>query len=514
MFNLGYILHNRKKTFVLLLIGVFILFFWCSWTYKLDILPGLHGDEAWSGLKADHFIKHSFDQITGMNHYSGILQASLTQAVFSFFPMKVFYLRIGGALFNLLGLIIICSTLLRHKHYYSALAFLAIFSQSALYLTSPRVAWEVNTFTLFFLSLLLVSAINIYKNSPHRRFWVFILLLTNILGTYNHIIFSAVPISIFIGLCLWTLYGGDSSVKNLIIVFGISIGNIITLFFLMKFFQFPILLFIRFIPFVVGGVLIAEYWLLNKLSDISLKLPPPNYFQFSIKVLLLTSILLFFIFHGKAFFEVLTGYKIFLQNYSYESSFLFRALFIACAVVFIFYLFKYLWQDFQNSGSSLYAFLIITYLGVINLYTVKTSFRYYLVIYALVGIYMAFKLSVNVKGAIPLIITLVLSFGLMNTIQLEVFTSKETQIRAVNFRIGNGQIETSAHFLPKEPLLHFLRNNRVGYINYLNDNSYFLVLPIEFYKLNRSWKEDINNKISVDYDYVNYRNGYIYYLEH
>ncbi|WP_216641627.1 hypothetical protein [Pedobacter ginsengisoli] len=68
--------------------------FW--WIYKLDVLPGLHADEAWSGLKAVQFQNEGVSQIIGMNNYTGILQTLLTGLSFDLFGRGVFQLRLGG----------------------------------------------------------------------------------------------------------------------------------------------------------------------------------------------------------------------------------------------------------------------------------------------------------------------------------------------------------------------------------------------------------------------------------
>jgi hypothetical protein len=514
MFRIGSLLFKQKRNIAFLVLSVYFLLFFFSWTYKLGILPGLHGDEAWSGIKADFFAKHSFDQLSGMNQYSGVLQAGLAQFTFSLFTTNVFSLRFGSVIFNISGLLIICCTLIRHKYYRMAIAFLVIMSQSALYLTCPRVAWEVNTFSLFFISLLFTAVVNFYRSNSFKKRWALTILLVNSLGAYNHIIFSAIPVSMFIGLCLWALYYKNFSHKRLIILIGVSICNISLLFFIMNFFPSQLLALVYLLPFIFCGIFLVEYWLIVRLSNISCKPSyTPEYFQFSIKVLLLTSILLFSIFHGKAFFEVLSGYKIFLQNYSYECQSFLKVLLMICASVFIYFLMKFLWQDFQNSTSSIFVFFIVSYLGVLSIYTVRTSFRYYLCIYVIVAVYMAFKLSNNAKSSKPLILSLFLSFSALIIFQVRVFSKTQPLVKAIQFTIGNGQVETSAHFLPKEPLIKFLRDNDVGYISCPNENPLFVILPAQFYKINNPWKESLDKQAVVDYDYTHYKNGYLFFLE-
>jgi hypothetical protein len=504
---------RRKNIIVASATGFLLLFILFFWTYKLNTLPGLHADEAWSGIKAVYFSHHPLDQLNGMNHYTGIIQAAAAKIAFGYWGINVFSLRIGGVIFNLLGLLLICGTLIYYQYKYAALAFLFIISQSALYLTSPRVAWEVNTFMLFFISLLFVAIVSICQNSKYIRFWSFIILFTNVLGAYNHILFSAVTLSVFGGLCLWAIYHNSLLYKRLTILFGISIVNIMIVILLLR--KLPVqhynLMF--FAPLFILGFLLIENILLEKLYHIQFKSPfNPKFFRPYINGLLVCFILVFIFFHGRAFFEVLTGYKIFLQNYSYECPLIIRMAFITTAIIFIGYFLKYIWQDFKAIESSVFVFVIVVYLGVVNIYTRDTSFRYYLDLYAIITLYTAWKMSFHFKKSVSLIGSLAVSLVIVTAIQVAIFSDPSRKIKAIDFTIGNGFAETSAHFLPKEPLINFLQANRVGSIYYFNGNPHFSDLPIEFYKFSKPWKEKAMNKATVGYDYKTYNNGYAYHL--
>lgn len=504
---------RKNLLFIASFILAFILLIFC-WIYRLDVLPGLHGDEAWSGIKAIYFNNHSVNQLNGMNSYTGILQALVVKTLFYYWGISVYNLRIAGVVFNLLAVTGICGIMIHHKYKKSALAFILILLQSALYLTSARVAWEVNTFSLFFISLLFISAVNIYHNSKNAV-WVLIILITCFLGAYNHIIFSMLPLSIFIGLSFYTLYYSDGQFNQYIVLFGLGVINTAAAFCLTAYFSTGSGNSIDFILVLLVGIVLLELWVFKKCSNSSIGIPfPLNFTRTSVKLILLCGIACFLIFHGIAFIEVLSGYKIFLQNYSYESPLIIRVLLRICSIVFACFLINYLWHDLQNSKSAVFAFIMLTLLSVINVYTIKNSYRYYLVIYAVMGIYMACKLNEITKKSRFLIYCLAISFCIAAFIQLQVLKNNTRLIRVVNFKIGNKQTETSAHFLPKKPLVDYLKKHQAISIDCTDDNPYFLNLPIQFYNLQQPWQPNTNHKVMVAYDRINYKDGYLFFFEY
>src|SRR5690348_17112892 len=122
--------------------GAFFCYFIFWWSYKLDFLPGLHADEAWAGLKAKQFADKGVTQLSGMNNYTGIIEILLADIAFKFFGVGVVQLRIGGIIFNALGLLLLCYTSFSFRAYKGTLSGLLVLAQSSLYMTSPRVAWE------------------------------------------------------------------------------------------------------------------------------------------------------------------------------------------------------------------------------------------------------------------------------------------------------------------------------------------------------------------------------------
>jgi hypothetical protein len=488
---------------------IYIAFFL---TFKLSVLPGLHGDEAWIGLKANDFSKNGINQLTGMNNYTGILQVLLCESIFKLFGIGIFQLRIGGAILNLIGLSILATHLLVKKDFKCLFVYLGIISQSVIYLCSPRVAWEVNSFTLFLISLLFVCVIKLWENKKDRRssLITFFFLFVNIVGTYNHIIFSCISVSAFTCLIIWNLYNQSLIYQNFLLLSAINLINVIIVFVLMHYVNGTLLRNIHFLLLGLVILLLGEL----KLYDFLKKRHIRNFFNFKqSKIIassfLITCIISYTYIHGESFFDTITGYNILLQNYSYECPLLFRIILTVSGALFLLFLMKFIWRDLDNRHYSLPVFFIITYIGVINLFTRDTSYRYYLAIYLFVVLYLAFKISSHLKKSLPLIFSLLVSFCLINIIQYNIFTNQNRPVKAIKFIRSVDQTETSEHFLPKEPILQYIAKNKIGKINCLTDNCYFIEKPIAFYRLILPWQENPNNIIELSYDFNQYGTGYI-----
>jgi len=494
----------------ILLLGVYMAFWW---TYKLDVLPRLHGDEAWVGLKADQFNKTGIDGIYGMNTYTGILQPMIVSTFFKVFGLGIFQLRIAGAVFNSLGLLIIYRILWRYNQANISILFLLILSQSALYLISPGVAWEVNTFTLFFISLLIAATVNLLSDlNVLKPFWILLLFCTNVIGTYNHILFSAISVAALISLILWSLYIRTSVYQKLIALLTCNLLNLILVFVGMRFKLLTSIswLTILFFAVVISGI---ELFAVNRLRQVVIA--DKLMVKVNVKVTYICLLLLsasFVIFHGLALFDILSNYKLLVHAYSYPFQFLFRLWFLLGGSIIGFYLVFYLAEDIVSKKNSLYAFFIITYLGIITVYTTNCSFRYYLSIYVIIGLYLALKISKGIKRAMPLLGSLMLSAILINVLLTEIFTHPERQINAIDFKTGNNQMETSAHFLPNKPLIDFLRKNNIDTIKYVSER-YFLEQPILFYQLVNPWKKAAGSAAIIDYNYSGNKRGYMLYKE-
>jgi len=263
------------------------------------------------------------------------------------------------------------------------------------------------------------------------------------------------------------------------------------------------------LPFIIILVMYLEVLLFRKVVLWDIKINLLKIPQLVIKGVLTLSLLMFSIFHGRAFIEVLSAYKLFLQVYSYEISPVFQITMLSCSAVFIFYLGVFMYKDFNNNSHSIIVFLIMSYCGVLNLYTLTSSFRYYLIIYIIIAFYLSYNVSKDPLKSIPLLLSFFIAFIVISYIQIAVLSTSTRPMRATKFYIGNDQIETSEHFLPKESLIDFLKKNKTGILEDFTDNHFFIEKPVEFYYLIDPWEQKTENKAIVKYDFTNPGTGFI-----
>jgi hypothetical protein len=500
---------NRRNNIAF--IFIFLLYFSFWWFYKLDILPGLHGDEAWVGLKAHAYQSQALDRLSGMTYYTGILQNLVAQLSFNLFGIGVYQLRIPGAFINLLSLIIIVISFVRYNFYKEAVLFLLMVASSSLYVISARIAWEVNTFTLFFIAVSFSSLIVIFQ-SPYKKksSWVCLFWLANIFGSYNHIIYSCLSVAGFLGLLLWAIQQNIKLNGRLLLILAINFFNVMLVFLIQRFDLNFFYMHLIFLPVFLVALIVLEIITYYRFPDISVTIGflSHKYNYLMVSILAIT----FTYYHGKGFFDVLNQHKLILEVYSYQCSIAFNIIFALGAVLFVFFAAKLLVNDLtaKASNNTLFAYIIICYFALLALYTTKNSLRYYLVSYVILCIYMAFKLFQNPRSLKIFISSQLLIIIIMNAVLLDIFIHDPIPVRAVDFTIGNGQEETSSAFLPKKPVLDFLKKNHISKIHYLC-YPYFIEQPIKFYKVISPWTESKKDSALVDYNYLDYKDGFFLY---
>ncbi|QPH38723.1 hypothetical protein [Pedobacter endophyticus] len=473
------------------------LLFWWSW--KLNSLPGLHGDEAWMGIMADSYKTEGFHSIYGMNHYTGILQALSSYLSFYFFESGVGQLRIPGVLFNLIGVIII-SRILKAYSQQSSILFLLFIGQSAIYLILPRIAWEVNSFTMILMAIYLLVVTKIVKtNAKPRPILIILFLMINLLGTYNHIIYASVSFAALFGLLIWSGHNKTYCYKNLIILLFVNLFNLAALHILMSFFNviFDVKYGMIWGSSIIILVLLEVHLFAYAFEmDFNFKIRIPRY----VVLIIASAGLATFVFcHGLAFFDVLTNYKIFLNIYSYPVALGIKAFFIFPAIILCISCIYHLWKDVFSFGkTTVPGIILISYLGIFSLFTVHNSVRYYLIIFILIALYLSLKVCHDPKASRTLYLSLVFSFFLSALTLFKAFFLDVKGYKVLEVNIGNEQIESSGHFLPKKNLVDSLRKYRVGKIEYMTDQ-YFIEEPVMFYKLANPWKEDKRNHAIIDY---------------
>ena len=183
---------------------------------KLNSFPGLHGDEAWVGLRALEQQARGMFTLRGMNGYTGSLFPEIVTLVFSIIPPGTSSLRLPGAILN--GLALGLTSLALWKRGASALYFVLAMGSSLLFMFYSRVAWEVNALQNLLLALVLLALAHLLERGRSRRRWLFLLLLAFSLGCWNHAIFVAAALSFAAATFLVALkWPGESSARLLLV---------------------------------------------------------------------------------------------------------------------------------------------------------------------------------------------------------------------------------------------------------------------------------------------------------
>lgn len=179
---------------------------------RLDSFPGLHGDEAWVGLRALEQQDRGMFTLRGMNGYTGSLFPEIVSLVFSVVPAGIGSLRLAGAILN--GLALILTALTLRKRGTAALCFMLAMGSSLLFIFYSRVAWEVNALQNLLLALILLALSRLLDQARSSRRWLFLLLLSFSVGSWNHAIFVAAALSFAAATLLVALrWPSESSVR-------------------------------------------------------------------------------------------------------------------------------------------------------------------------------------------------------------------------------------------------------------------------------------------------------------
>ena len=183
---------------------------------RLDSFPGLHGDEAWVGLRALEQQARGMFTLRGMNGYTGSLFPEIVSLVFSLVPPGVGSLRIAGAILN--GLSLGVTALALRRHGAAALYFALAMGSSLLFMFYSRVAWEVNALQNLLLALILLALPPLLQQARSSRRWLFLLLLSFSVGCWSHAIFVAAALSFAAATALVALkWPGEGSARLLLI---------------------------------------------------------------------------------------------------------------------------------------------------------------------------------------------------------------------------------------------------------------------------------------------------------
>ena len=85
-------------------------------------------------------------------------------------------------------------------------------------------------------------------------------------------------------------------------------------------------------------------------------------------------------------------------------------------------------------------------------------------------------------------------------------TKTDRPIKAMQFSIGNGRVETSAHFIPADPLIKYMLANQAS--NIITKEPFFIGNVVDFYKTFTPALLNKPNIIEVNYEVEQLGDGY------
>ncbi len=196
---------------------------------NLDVSPGLHGDEAWFGLRAGQMMAGAERSIHGMTAHSGALFPLAVAGSFRVFGVSVWSLRVPGAVCNVLALGLLAWQVWKlRQRAGSATLLLLLLAGSVLVTAESRLAWEVTALGPLFAALLLALAVRILGQAhPVRGPWLagMALVVVATLGTYSHLIFLALVAGMFVSSLACAVRFREYETRSLLFVTAAALAN-------------------------------------------------------------------------------------------------------------------------------------------------------------------------------------------------------------------------------------------------------------------------------------------------
>jgi len=414
----------------------------------LGTIPGLHEDEAWVGVSANDIL-HGSRTIIGISNYTGPMLIYIVALLFKFFGYKIIILRLFTA-FSL----IICSFLyyfVIKRLFDKSLAVLStlILVSLPFFTTSGRIALEqfaLNPLLALLSIFLLLTGSN--KGFCIKFLFLFFSGICLGIGTWNHVIFFTLPITLFIVAIVF--YGKKifSSAINYSVIFG-------------------------FIVALLPRILLYS---------------PPNFSQFYEGVLQRIRewpALLFRIAHGDILFQRYSGEVIMPSA---------NIVFCLFALGLVMMLKKYFCRKTVKNEIQTILFTFILFAATIVICP-GNSDRYFLLILFTIPIFAAFPFfeflqRPSIKKITVFAFCAFICFQLIRT-YVNYFASQiQSHGKTSSFQLGS-MPETSNHFIDTQKLYLQLINYNAKYVSAES----FIAMPLQFYNVQQKripFVSDIN----------------------
>ncbi len=209
----------------LVILACFALLFGAN----LDVSPGLHGDEAWFGIRAQEILAGTDNSLHGMTAHSGALFPLIAAGSFALFGTSILSLRIPGVVCNVLAIGLLAWQVWRlRQRSASAFVLLLLLASSVLVTAESRLGWEVTALGPLLAALLLTLALRVLReNAPTRTSWLDAtgVLAVATLGVYSHLIFLALVAGLFVASLTCAVRLREYGTRSLLLVAAVALAN-------------------------------------------------------------------------------------------------------------------------------------------------------------------------------------------------------------------------------------------------------------------------------------------------
>ena len=490
-------------------------------TIRLGTMPGLHGDEAWFGLRAWNIANGRSASIHGMNAYTGAAFPYLVSLVFRALGPSQISLRAVGVACNLTMLTVLASTCaFVRKSKEGAIVFLLLAGASLIVTCELRVAWEVTALNPLLASVLLATSVVWVADSsagglPRRTLTLGCagLFLVSALGTFSHFIFVVFCIGLLIASVVSALRCRTASSLQLAAALCVSLANLVVLglakLWLFKHARSPT-------PAVGGflvGLVLEAFVLARVLSSAEVISRARARLERGSRALgwLLTGYftvggIAFAITHSMAFVQTLANDVLVRRLYSVPLPLplllLSYAYVAMLSLVYVGELVRLAKGGAAAGGETFLLVLPAASAAALPLFVHANSIRHYvpIVLTLLLGVWV--RLS-RLEGFLrKTAMWALFGYGaVLNAFVLAIVRSPQhyNDVTPMHFRLGHS-IETSAHFLALDEI--FARMTADGVATTVTAEPFFIGGPLEFYAVAVPVKPTPATVATINYDYA------------
>jgi hypothetical protein len=499
-------------------------------TRGLGTMPGLHGDEAWFGLRAVAIAAGRDLSIHGMNGYTGSLFPYLVSISFGLFGRSVTSLRAVGVAANVASLAVaavVCAIVGERRR--SALPLL-VFASASMFVTSEsRIAWEVAALNPLLASTLVLTCTLWLKREDGlagTRLGVGAasLLFVSSVGVFNHLIFVAFVFGLAAAtLATATRYRtpGAAQLATMLALTLVSVALLagVKLLAFRRGWTAPEALG------VVSSLLVVEMAVLSRLFSRPSVVRAlreridrsAGQLSWIVRAYFIAGGAVFAWTHLVAFVQSLSNEALARRLYSVSMPGpLLVASYVYAAMMLLLYATALARAERAISqptpGEYLLVLLPIGTAACLPALVMSNSIRHYILIatallFAVASSFARLRLPMRrVIGAL-----LASYAGVLNAFVGSILSEPAhyASVVPVRFRLGRA-VETSAHFLSLRDVVARLRKDEVDIVR--TSDPFFIAKPVLFYEACAPWPKKPGTAVTIDYDYGS-SGGIVYSVE-